>query len=109
MISAPPIQVPMSDPAGWMTRDWVLFFNKLYKDIRGKTDVVNSVTLTPSVTSTVVIDPFCGTGSTVLLTATTSTAAASTGVYVVVADGSFTIYHNSTADVNKTFKYVIVG
>lgn len=77
--------------------------------MNGKTNNTGEVTLTASATTTLVKDILCNANSVILLSAITAHAAAATGVYVVAGDKEFTIHHNSTADTDKDFRYVIVG
>lgn len=73
---------------------------------------VGTLTLTANSATTVVTDvPFIAANSSVLLTPTSSTAAAdvTSGVFVsaISAGTSFTITHPNNANANKTFNYMI--
>lgn len=75
----------------------------------GKTNNTGEITLEASETSSTFIDNLCNANSAVLLVPVTATAASATGVYVVAGNKQFTVNHNSTADTDRTFRYVIVG
>lgn len=79
----------------------------------GRSNATGTVTLTPSATSTTVMDGNCAERSTVLLSPVTANAAVALATsYIPVAttaNGSFTITHSSAASVDRTFRYAIVG
>lgn len=75
----------------------------------GKINSVGSVTLTANSTTTTLTDERINPNSKIGLTASSSTAAAATGLYVTASDGTATINHNSTADTDRSFSYVIFG
>lgn len=81
--------------------------------VDGRTNNTGEVTLTPSTTTTNVKNILCNENSVVLLYPITANAAADVGaagsVYVVAGDQEFTIHHPSDADIDKTFRYVIIG
>lgn len=77
--------------------------------LRGKMNAVATVTLTPGATSTVLTDERIGIFSTVNLQATSATAAAAVGLWVEKAQGSATIHHDNTADLDRTFSCLIIG
>lgn len=56
-------------------------------------------------TATVVSDPTCTSGSLVILTPLSATAAAAQAYIAAVGNGSFTVGHISTADVDRSFSY----
>lgn len=78
---------------------------------RGKFNCTTSITLTPSVTTTTLIDERLGAGSFVWfmpVTAHASTALAN--IYVTnQGKGSCTINHASSANVDQTFTVLILG
>lgn len=79
----------------------------------GRSNAVGSVTLTTGVSSTVVTDENCASGSTPILTPTTAAAAAELGngtMYVsTVTNGAFTIAHANNATPGRTFLYALLG
>ena len=86
-----------------------------FRVMKGKTANFGSVTLTASVTSTVVTDAKCTTGSVIVFDPETANALAeyiAGGMYVTTAgrvNGSFTITHANNAQTDRTFRYVITG
>ena len=76
--------------------------------IDGKADVAKTFTLTAGATSTVVSDNKFESGMVpVWVPMTAHAATAMTSVYLSArASGSFTLTHNNTADVDRTFGYV---
>lgn len=73
-------------------------------------DNFGTLTLTANATSSVVKSPRIKSGITkVFLQAETASASAATGVYVVVANGQFTVFHNSNAATDRRFSYVFYG
>lgn len=79
--------------------------------IRGKSNNVTTVTLTAGGTSTTLTDARIGVNSFIGLTPTTANAATATANVRVSAktNGSATLTHSNTADVDKTFDVVIIG
>lgn len=79
--------------------------------MQGRSNAVGSVTLTASAFSTVVTAVTCGATSAVFLFPTTVNAAANVPyVYVpIVAAGTFTVYHPSDANIDKTFFWLCIG
>lgn len=79
----------------------------------GRSNAVGDLTLTANVASTSFTVKNCGSGSKILLTATTANAAAEIaagGFYVsAVASGSFTITHANNAQTDRAFYYAIQG
>jgi hypothetical protein len=77
----------------------------------GRSNAVGSVTLTANAASTVVSDNNVASGSTIYLMPTTSNAAAAiaTTYIATIVNKSFTITHANNAQVDKTFRYAIVG
>lgn len=78
---------------------------------QGHLSNTGSVTLTASATTTTVTDDRVGVNTVPILQPATSSAAAlylSTWVSTVT-NGSFTITHSSTAAVDKTFRYALLG
>ncbi len=77
----------------------------------GKINSVGSVTLTANSTTTTLSDPKIGPNSHVSLTPTTdsATTAWAAGIKVVSSDGTATLTHNNTADLDKTLTYSILG
>lgn len=82
---------------------------------QGKLDCIGEVTLTAGATSTVVSDDgavYATEDSVIVLSPRTANAAAalaSGALYFTPANGSFTIHHPSTADVDKTFGFAVIG
>lgn len=80
--------------------------------MQGRSNAVGKFTLAAGASSTVVTAPNVGLGNIVIPFAATAHAAAATGLYILEADviqGQFTVHHNNTADVDKTFFYVALG
>lgn len=101
----------MSFPAlqpGASLKDVVTAANNL---LRGKLNVVTSVTLAASVTSTDINDPRIGADSWIGLTPRTAHAAAALGTTYVSTKGkqTATITHASNAQTDRTFDVVILG
>ena len=94
--------------------EWVREAAGIVNSVRsGKLNNVGSVTLTENATTTTLTDPLISLDSHVSLMPTSATAAAAvgsaTGVFVTPGDGTATITHNSTADLDRTFSYAILG
>lgn len=90
------------------------YLNKLKLTINllmnGKMNNTGEVTLTPNASSTTVTDNLCNENSVILFTPVTSNAAQHTQTaYIVAGDKEFTIHHNSSANTDKTIRYVIIG
>lgn len=79
--------------------------------LRGKTENGGSFTLDDGSTTTDVADTRVGINSKIIITPTSSTAAAEYGTIYVSATTKeqFTVTHSNTADTDKTFNYIIVG
>lgn len=79
--------------------------------LNGRQNNTGSFTLTASATSTVVSDLRVGIDSVILFSPKTANAAAEYGtIYIsAVTKEQFTVTHANTADVDKTFDYVVVG
>jgi len=93
---------------GPLTRQDRLTINEL---IRGRTNAVDTVTLTASAASTVVSDPRVTPFSRIFLFPKTANAAAELGngtCYIATpSNGSYTITHANNAQVDRTF-YVLI-
>lgn len=78
---------------------------------QGKFNGVSQVTLTPSATSTALIDTRIGANSFIGLQATTaSAAAASPSIYIDTQQkGQAVMHHPSNAATDQTFNVVIIG
>lgn len=82
---------------------------------RGKIECVTELTLTANAASTALIDPRLSIQSVVVfdpMTATAATALYGANVYVLEANrgnGTWTVTHNSTADVDRKFRIAIIG
>lgn len=78
--------------------------------VRGKTNNVGEVTLTPSATSTTVIDNRVNENSAIILQPITEHAADHfVDTWVVAGDKSFVVNHNNNSQTDRTFKYIVVG
>lgn len=83
--------------------------------MHGKTNNTGSVTLAANTTTTTttLAEGRIGSDTHISLTATTASAktAASAGLSVTknVTNNTFTITHNNTADIDKTFTYALIG
>jgi hypothetical protein len=79
----------------------------------GRSNAVGTVTLTANAASTAVSDNNVAAGSTILLMPTTSNAAAAIATTYIptatIVNKSFTITHANNAQVDKTFRYAILG
>lgn len=77
----------------------------------GKTNNTGSVTLTAGATSTTLTDTRIGGSSVILFCPTTANAATATANLRVTAkgDGTATLTHSNTADVDRVFDYAIIG
>lgn len=77
----------------------------------GKINSTGTVTLAQSATSTTLTDYRIGANSIILFMPTTANAAAGMDALYVSArsDGSATLTHDSTADSDRTFGYVVLG
>jgi hypothetical protein len=96
---------------GSLEAAWELLRVRLDNLLRGKLNCTGSVTLTAGATSTTLTDTRIGGSSVILFCPTTSTAAAAMTALRVTAkgDGTATLTHNNTADVDRTLDYAIIG
>lgn len=78
---------------------------------QGRLNVGGNFSLTASATTTLVAAPNCGEQSEVLLTAKSAHAAAalSTTFVSAVENGSFTVTHDSNAQIDRIFGFVCLG
>ena len=78
---------------------------------QGRSNATSTFTLAAGVTQTVVKAPNVSKSSTILWSARTLNAAASllTMFVSTKAQGTFTMTHNSTADIDRTFDFVAFG
>lgn len=93
---------------GSTIKEIVTAFNNM---LRGKLNVVTSVTLTASATSTDIGDPRIGAGSAIILISTTANAAGALGTTYISAKGkqTATITHANAISTDRTFDVVIIG
>ena len=79
--------------------------------MQGKTNNTGTVTLTASSTTTTLTDPRIGAESVILFMPTTANAkTAAANLYVSArASGSATLTHASSANVDQTFGYCVIG
>ena len=77
--------------------------------MNGKVNNTGELTLSASTTSTVVQNGLVNVNSVIIPVAYSATAASATGVRTVAGDKQFTIYHNNTADLDRVFRYVVIG
>ena len=78
--------------------------------IDGEGNNVDSVTLTPNSTTTVVSLARFNADTVANLTPKTQSAAAALGaLYVVATTGTLTLHHDSTADTDRTFGLLYIG
>jgi hypothetical protein len=79
----------------------------------GRSNAVGSVTLTTGQSSTTVTTANCAADSVPILVPASASAAAEIGsgtIYVgAVANGTFTISHENSAVIGRTFLYAVVG
>ncbi len=106
-LSTDPVYTVWSNQPEWMSK----MARAINNILKGKTNNVGDVTLTANAASTVVTDPRVGYNSVVTLSPTTSNAAAAIGTTYIATygDGTFTITHANNAQVDKVFKYTVVG
>lgn len=94
-------------PAAENTRTLAFTVNEL---IRGRSNAVGEVTLTPNATTTVVTNPNFNEGSYAFFSPLTSNAAgAIVNVYAIVTRGSMTIHHVNLATTDRTYGYIVLG
>lgn len=93
-------------PIGANERDRDFAINQL---VRGYGNHTGTVTLRASQTTTTVTRTTINSAGVPILVPTTETARTAQWRISAVAAGSFTITHNSTADVDRTFLYAVVG
>lgn len=83
--------------------------------LKGRSTAVGVVTLVEDEVETVVNAPNCGPGNAVFLMPASATAATAWGageVYILPEDvlaGSFTIQHDSQADLDRSFFFICLG
>ena len=78
----------------------------------GKSNNTGTVTLTPSSSTTTVLDKRVGSESVILLTPMTNNASAAGNIPYIsarTAGESFELTHASNGQTDKTFDYIIVG
>ncbi len=102
-----PVYTFWKDPTEWSAK----LARAINNILKGKTNNVGEVTLTANAASTVVTDPRVGYYSVVTLSPTTANAAGAiaTTYIATYGDGTFTITHANNAQVDKVFKYTVVG
>jgi hypothetical protein len=103
----PGVTVESSDEA-LQRRQIVEVVNNL---LRGKMNVVSTLTLTANAATTTLTDSRIGPNSAILLMAQTANAAGAlaTTYFTAFADGSCTVNHANNAQVDKTFSYAVIG
>lgn len=98
---------------GMNERDLNRIIQSLQQLAAGRSNAVGTVTLAPSVATTVVTDNNFAPGSVPLLTPTTASASTEIGngtIYVSArANKSFTLTHANSATADRTFLYAILG
>ncbi len=77
--------------------------------LRGESNNTTTVTLRANQATTEILDSRITADTVVLLTPTTSSAAAATGIFIKAAIGKATVNHDSTADTDRTFGVILVG
>ena len=85
--------------------------DKINQILRGKLNVVTTVTLTPGATSTIVSDPRISAFNALIFSPTTASAAtALAGLYVSMqVSGSATLHHASSGASDQIFILTILG
>ena len=85
--------------------------NAINAILRGRSNAVGTITLDPLAASTVIEDPRISADSSIHLQPTNGiTAACCTSTYISsIGNGTATITHLSTGDLDKTYKYTIHG
>lgn len=79
---------------------------------RGATFAGGRVTLRANQTTTTVMYRYCSPRSNVLVTALSATSATAVGagnIWVEADDKQFIVHHNSTADVDRAFSYLVLN
>ena len=91
--------------------DDLLFRSVIEGLVRGENNAAGEFTLDASVDSTVVVDLQVHPNTRPSPTPLTSTAAAATWwiPLTTILEGQFTVKHNSTADTDRVFSYLIGG
>lgn len=79
--------------------------------MQGKLNNTGTLTLTANAASTTLTDARIGANSTILLMATTANAAGAlaTTYFSGFVDGSCTVNHANNAQVDRTFRYAVIG
>jgi hypothetical protein len=79
--------------------------------LQGKLNCTGSITLTASSTTTTLSDARIGAASVILFMATTANAATAAAALYVSARtrGSATLTHASSANVDQTFAFIVIG
>ena len=79
--------------------------------LRGKLNNTGTVTLTANAATTVLADVRIGTESVIALHATTANAAAAlaTTYFGTTGNGTVTINHANNAQVDRTYRYAVLG
>lgn len=93
---------------GATVKDIVLAVNNI---LRGKMNVVTTVTLAASATTTTLADPRIGADSAILLIPRTANAAGAVATTYIGAKGkqTATITHASASSTDRTFDVVVLG
>lgn len=111
-LSNAPIQDAIAAQGGMATQRWLKWFISICTILQSiSPSFSGTVTLNPSVTSTVVNDANVLVGSKVLLFPTSPDGAlegASGNLYIsATANGNFTITHSNAPSTNRTFNYLV--
>lgn len=100
--------VPFDTDEAAHRRQLALVANNL---LRGKSNNTGTLTLTAAAATTTLTDSRIGATSVVLLMPTTANAAAAiaTTYFTAFVKGSCTVNHANNAQVDKTFRYAVIG
>lgn len=108
--------IPETPPSPPVFPDWARQVNRMLNSfLNGKTNNIGSFTLTASSTTTTLTFATgqLGQDTVISWTPTTANAASATASLYVssrdVANKTLTLTHASTADIDKTFSYVLTG
>lgn len=85
--------------------------NVIQQLMQGRTNATGDFTLTANSTSTVVTSQTCGPSSVIVWMPTTTNAASQMATLscATVAARTFTLTHASNANIDQSFKYIVLG
>lgn len=84
--------------------------NVVNSAMNGKINCTGDCTITASAAATTINDKLCNVNSVILLQPTTAHAAAEAPtLYTVAGAGQFVLHHANNSQIDRIFKYVIIG